>query len=217
MPLKIRNLAQPLFCALIGLSVVACATPSRDARTEEVYNRLMAQLSDDVVGVSWGGNKTPEGTVFPYRTEKRAKSLAVCINWDESSRYKIAEYGWSSFSGSRRIGASKTASMHDCQQNRESKYTCECQIVDANDKNVLEVPDDFLTRYSSTTDQETGVPDNLRKSALLSRSDDDVCRLALSTQNEFPQWDDWPLVKNAVNEAKKRSFTPEACAQLVDR
>ena len=156
---KIRSLAITLGAAFIGLSVVACAAPSRDVPAEEIYNRLMTQLSDDVVKQSYGGGKTPEGSLFPYRTQKRAKSLAVCINWDRSNRYSIDYIGWSYNSGYRAIGLSKTVSMRNCQQAYESKYTCKCQIADSNDRNVLEVPDEFLARYGSTTDTGTGTSD----------------------------------------------------------
>ena len=144
--MKIRCLGDALGGALIVLSVVACATPSRDAPTEEIYNRLITQLSDDVVAHSYGGAKSPVGSVFPYRTGKRAKSLAVCINWDRSTRYNIAYDGWASNSGYRQIGRSKNASMQDCLS-AYSKDTCKCELVDSNDKNVLEVPDEFLARY----------------------------------------------------------------------
>jgi hypothetical protein len=210
--LKIRNLAYALVAAFIGLSVVACTAPSKDAPTEEIYNRLMTQLSDDVVETSWGGNKTPEGTIFPYRTQKRAKSLAVCINWDRSNRYNIAFSGWSSNSGYREIGKSKTASMHNCKQAHESNSTCKCQIIDSNDKNVMEVPAEFLAHYSSTMDNEAGVPSNLQKN--VSKPDETICWLALARGKEAPAWDERSFSREYVDEAKRRDLTSEQCAEI---
>jgi hypothetical protein len=50
-----------------------------------------------------------------------------------------------------------------------------------------------------------------------SKADSDICRFALSTKSEAPNWDDRSASRNSVNEAKRRGLTPETCAKLLGR
>jgi hypothetical protein len=65
---------------------------------------------------------------------------------------------------------------------------------------------------------EPGVPEHYFSENELSKlSDDDICKLTLSTKIGAPKWDGRSFARNSVNEAKRRGLTPEACAKLLGR
>jgi hypothetical protein len=96
------------------------------------------------------GGWTGKGKEFTYRKYKENKTLAVCINWDPSSHGLIVYNGaWVSHGYSMKGKSKRNAILH-CQQVYEKKYGCACQVIDQNDENVIEVPDEFLARYMGT-------------------------------------------------------------------
>ena len=65
---------------------------------------------------------------------------------------------------------------------------------------------------------EPGVPEHYFSENELSKlSDDDICKLTLSTKIGAPKWDGRSFARNSVTEAKGRGLTPEACAKLLGR
>ncbi len=171
----------------------ATASVAGDAR-EKIYNQLMAQLLNDIVPNT--------GQKFAYRSFEINKTLAVCIDWNGSNPNDIFYGGsWGAF-GYEWTDESKREAMRTCQSEYESRG-CQCQVVDQNDKNVLQVPHDFLALHSGSGSSRS------------TQTDSSICNFALSTAGGVPQWDDRGAIRNSVNEAKRRGLTPEVCAKLL--
>ncbi len=147
-----------LACTLLGGNLLL-ANPSaadhfgplttKDQASAEIYDRILTMVLLSKVRYSLGDG-ADEGKDYAYRSWEEHKTLAVCINWEQSSHEIIFEKGaWTSY-GYHMKGESKRNAIQNCKTTREKKYGCTCQAVDQNDENVLEVPDEFLARYMGT-------------------------------------------------------------------
>ncbi len=84
---------------------------------------------------------------------------------------------------------------------------------------ALSAPD-FIAHLEANGESgnEPGVPEHyLSENELSKLSDDDICKLTLSTKVGAPNWDGRSFARKSVNEAKRRGLTPEACAKLLGR
>jgi TPR repeat protein len=125
----------------------ATVSVAEDAR-EKIYNRIMALVSDDTIAETTSGDDlTDLGQKMAYRSYEINKTLAVCIDWNRSGQNNIFYAGWWATERAWSKGESKRVAMQDCLNRYESEG-CQCQVVDQNDENVLEVPPDFLARYT---------------------------------------------------------------------
>ncbi len=75
---------------------------------------------------------------------------------------------------------------------------------------VLLVPKSVGQEAGTAGSGSTIVSDQLK-------TDDTICRLALSSREGDPFWDGRITSREAVSEARRRRLTPEVCAKLLGR
>lgn len=120
-----------------------------DELKSRAYDQLMRKALSARVSVLKGepyGVK--KGEVNPYRRTKREKVLAICVDWIASTPDFFVGRTWSVQVGSNRY-TRRTAAMFYCKKYQHARrQSCTCAFVDENDRNVLQLPKEFLARYA---------------------------------------------------------------------
>ncbi len=150
------------FLSIIGLVllVAACKDDGRGAErttgttqvdhvSDEIHAELMATaLTKKIAHVNYTSD-VKVGAKNPYNDPDQKyplKALAMCLKWDaenlnvQSKGYQIrVGYDWG------RVGF---RAVKGCEErNLETLYDCKCQLVDRDNRNVLQVPADYRKAY----------------------------------------------------------------------
>ncbi|MCC3303494.1 hypothetical protein [Sneathiella sp. HT1-7] len=119
-----------------------------DPTTDAIYNELMARiLGSKISSVNNNSNNRP-GQINSYRNgiARTHKALAACLLWDEKN-LQVPYKFWNS-SGSSDWSYSSFQALDNCDKHKLQKiYDCKCQLIDHDDVNVLEVPEDYRAAY----------------------------------------------------------------------
>lgn len=129
---------------------VELSEDDRRLALDRVYSDLMANIlakDENWVVERYSKRSTP---ISAYRSRKvhgsQRKSLAACLRWDDEER-TLSYHGWQAYGG-HDWSWTKYLSLRDCRNERYSKNLfCECQLVDFDGENMLELPDYVLSRY----------------------------------------------------------------------
>jgi hypothetical protein len=116
---------------------------------EKAYHRIMELALTGVTASGTGTGASYVGKSNRYRALGSGKAMAVCVYWSANSIEALKIGGWSHNSNQDRpsMGALRNGAMEGCVKSEPKG--CKCQIVDENDKNVLQVPDDFYQRLTA--------------------------------------------------------------------
>lgn len=115
-----------------------------------MYHRLMAEVLRTGIREQIARGGSAVGEVNPYPGTTSGKALAVCVNWEKSTLERVV---WGGFA--YRYGATVTPAdqeslrartLSDCRAAYAGR-DCGCQLLDVDDRNVLEVPASFLAEY----------------------------------------------------------------------
>lgn len=92
---------------------------------------------------------------------RKHKSLAACLSWDDEEK-ALSYHGWWA-NGGHDWALTKYVSERACRNERyRTNLFCECQLVDFDGENMLELPDYILSRYQGLIevdeDDDTTIP-----------------------------------------------------------
>lgn len=122
----------------------ALATPRTPALVAQIaYDRVMALKAKIALSPPAEGGTA---TTRDYWSRKSGKVLAACIGWtgDTLQDMKIGGSGHRYAKGPAATQAERDGALRVCR--KVEKPFCQCQIVDEDEKNVLQVPPDFTAR-----------------------------------------------------------------------
>ena len=126
------------------------ATPSiveTEVYRREIYENLMKKILDSKV-TRWDGPEDYVGKKNPYRSIQKQKALATCIAWtDRASDVRHTGFYISSDKDFASLPKLRVRAFDFCRPTESTG--CKCQVIDENDKNVLQVPDDFYKRVTA--------------------------------------------------------------------
>lgn len=147
--------AVPTFVArrvLVDGNAHAAPAPDPAAIRQKAYERIMEiTLSRKITGGT-GLGQAYVGKQNDYRNKSNGKAMAVCIDWSgrtiNSIRTGGSNFSWAS-DHAPRMQSIRESALQGCAKNEANR--CRCQIVDENDRNVLQVPDDFIGRVAESS------------------------------------------------------------------
>ena len=118
----------------------------RNELKQKAYDKIMELALAGVATSGVGTGASYVGKPNNYRTLGSGKVMAVCIYWSADSVGVLKTGGWATRTNVERpsMGALRNEAMQVCVKSEPKG--CKCQIVDENDKNVLQVPDEFYQR-----------------------------------------------------------------------
>jgi hypothetical protein len=138
---------------LIALCVAAAIS---DASAQSLRRSDVPRVTEELqlFMMNWAlsrGTKTDPGATTVTKNEYVSgppnKALAACVNWEKSTPKvpHIVAYGRSMRSKS--LGAASDNAMKNCEKFAAGREPCTCVVFDQNDKNVLKLPESFVTRH----------------------------------------------------------------------
>ncbi|MGQ0676616.1 MAG: caspase family protein [Rhodospirillales bacterium] len=122
------------------------ASMTREEIAKSVYERVINKLFAQKFSATSSARVVGK-PISIYRTEEQNKAIAACLDWsgnDVDAVVSRADWIGSDYSF---LTAARKYTLENC-----AKYEfrgCKCQIVDENDKNVLQVPDEFYRRVTA--------------------------------------------------------------------
>ena len=123
-----------------------------DKTKQSVYTDLMSEILGTKIGNTGNSSSYRPGEDNPYRKGIPGyshKALAACLIWVPENLDVDFQY-WQVQPNNDWNYAAFYA-LDKCEKyKRQKSLTCKCQLVDHDDVNVLEVPDDFRTAYESS-------------------------------------------------------------------
>ena len=143
---------------------VELSEEDRRLALSRVYRDLMANILAS--GESWIVERYSDVSLPISSYEgmevhgRQHKSLAACLSWDDEEK-TLRYLGWWA-NGGYDWSLTKYVSMRDCRNERyRANLFCECQLVDFDGENRLELPDYILSRYQGSIefDEDTTLPD----------------------------------------------------------
>lgn len=150
--------------AAIASTVAACGgenggagrtsgTAQLDPVSDRIYNDLMTKAESGVIADSSYNSVVKVGDTNPYRSGNNPyqfKAMAMCLDWNiEKAEVKRK---WFQVSTGDDWGYVAFRADKACEeQQRQRNLECNCQLVDHDDKNVLEVPAEFRQAYEQKT------------------------------------------------------------------
>ena len=194
-----------LAAALIFLSGCAQTGSTGDGESARVEGSVARAIYDKIMLSRSGYKNLPA----------KKKTLSACINWAGTSetsvdlRYSMAYYEGEFSERTVPTGELMNSAMLECEREQKNQnLNCECVPVDRNGSPVLLVPKSVGQEAGTTGSGSTTVSDQ-------PKTDDTICRLALSSREGDPRWDDRMAPRNSVAEAKRRGLTPEKCVAVL--
>jgi hypothetical protein len=106
------------------------------------YERVMSILLGQTVG-----SGIDQGKRNDYRGAPRPKAIAACIDWSGGTPESLRVGSWaSSWIPPGAIGVPpRQDALEKCTRGNNTPERCVCQVVDENDANALDLPQDFAT------------------------------------------------------------------------
>lgn len=123
------------------------------AATDQVTYKIYSQIMDNALGAKLTevGNNTGlrKGGKDPYRKGYPGfahKALAACLAWNADT--VVVRRKLSQTFASDDWGYAAVQALGRCDNAmRQKSLSCDCQLVDQNDVNVLQVPEDYWAAY----------------------------------------------------------------------
>lgn len=111
-----------------------------------VYDRLMSTALAQTLGSGMGVGATQAGKPNDYRDLAGGKALAACTDWSARSVEALSLLSWGRAWNVERplMSSIRESAIEACSRN--AKPGCTCQVIDENDKNVIEMPAEFSLR-----------------------------------------------------------------------
>ncbi|MCC7048004.1 MAG: caspase family protein [Alphaproteobacteria bacterium] len=121
----------------------AAPVPSASELRQRSYERVITILLGQTVATG-----TDQGKRNDYRAAPRPKAIAACIDWSGGSPDAIRVGSWaSSWIPPGAVGTPpRQDALEKCTRGNNTPARCMCQVVDENDANALDLPQDFQTR-----------------------------------------------------------------------
>ncbi|SMF77785.1 hypothetical protein SAMN06265365_13819 [Tistlia consotensis] len=118
--------------------------------TALMYHRLMAEVLRTGIRQQTQAGGSAVGEVNPYPSVTSGKALAVCVNWPKTTLDRV---NWGGFAyrygatvSTEQLEALKARTLDDCRHAYAGR-DCGCQLLDVDDRDVLEVPESFMKEY----------------------------------------------------------------------
>ena len=156
---RTTQVTRPIVSIFMTVFLITGVVGAAMAESEEeeqlrqaAYQKLMEIVLGEKIAVSFGegGGKVVGrvGGINNYRKIRDSKVLSVCIFWHGNSVDELRMASWASTSAERLgMGRLRRENLSNCQSFAKGNgQECKCQIVDENDKNKLELPEDWKAR-----------------------------------------------------------------------
>lgn len=154
MRFRTAAMAAAFVLAAICSEIIWGKTPVA-ADSDGIYSLVMDRVLRSKVGAAYGGAQSDSsvGRQNPYRARPTQKALVACINWSNSSSNYLDIQDWNSVYNHRALITARDEALTVCRS--KGVKTCECQIVDENDTNVLQIPPAYLEKFGAVSSNQS--------------------------------------------------------------
>ncbi|MBL8704642.1 MAG: caspase family protein [Rhodospirillales bacterium] len=123
--------------------VAAPGTTVDPALRQRSYERIITILLGQTVG-----SGTDQGKRNDYRAAPKPKAIAACVDWSGNRPDDLRVGSWaSSWIPPGAIGTPpRQDALEKCTRGNNTPERCVCQVVDEDDQNAIEVPQEFANR-----------------------------------------------------------------------
>lgn len=165
-----------LYILAVFLFLVSCqdnsgisAQQKNAAASDQVTYQIYTQLIESILGakVTNAGNSTGlrQGDANPYGKGlpgSSHKALAACLVWDAETLVVRRRSSQAMYSDSWDHAAIRALTL--CENKaRQKSLSCNCQLVDHDDVNVLKVPEDYWVAYERKYGSVNKIPPRMAK------------------------------------------------------
>jgi hypothetical protein len=138
---------------MVSVSLPAQAAPPAET-IAQIQGRMYRTLKANILSARISrGPYTRQRLADVYQTANKPKALSACMNWKESTASTPVFANWYFVIGDGACGPTNSAEARQCALNEciESELCSgaheTCTVVDINDRNVLELPPDWIARH----------------------------------------------------------------------
>jgi hypothetical protein len=135
--------------SILLLSLIPTVANADDVNAkDQVYTLLMEKILQGIVGSDHGERFTGSvGKKNPYRDRPTQKVMVACVTWSQVTATRAPFKYWNSVFNARSLMHAREEALAFCKS--QGKADCDCQVIDENDQNVLQIPSMYLTKLNS--------------------------------------------------------------------
>ena len=126
-------------------------TTQVDKTSDKIYEDLMTKAESGIVMDTGNNSSVRVGDKSPYRTNThnyQYKAMAMCLDWNVEAA-QVKRKWFQVRTGNDWPDVGYGAVKYCEQQQLQRDLDCKCQLVDRDDTNVLQIPEDFRKSYES--------------------------------------------------------------------